>query len=496
MESRLLFILLCDLSILSLRGCDLSQVMHLYSLSANYSSSVFDLYLDNSNLNSSMFPWLCPLMGDNLATLHISGNKFDGKLSDFLNNLSACASPVTWLETLNASNNQLTGSLSDEIQNFLFLAVLNLASNQLDGTISDKLWQLPTLLDLDLSSNSLRGSISKLTQVSHVKELKLSNNLIEGFPFTSSWDELSYIDFRSNKLGPRFPEGIQTLISNNDISDTIPTNGQNQFSLPLLGYFNLSFNNVSGKLPDFQSNVNLRIVDLSSNNFHGKLPSYLKNCTKLSLLDLGANKFSGNVPVWIGENLSRFYFDHLLMEWQGKIREFSSILGLVKTIDLSSNNLIGKIPYELTNLHGLLRLDLSNNSLVGEIPRDIGQMKELLTLNLSRNFFSGKMPSSMFIGNAGLCGPPITKKCLGDEDLGVPPVGDSDGDAESTDDLQRWFYIGGATGFTTAFWIACSALLFNRRLRHALFRFRDCMKDWVYVKVVVFVARLQRVARA
>ena len=80
--------------------------------------------------------------------------------------------------------------------------------------------------------------------------------------------------------------------------------------------------------------------------------------------------------------------------------------------------------------------------------------------------------------------------------MGIPPLGESDGDEESTNDLQRWFYIGGATGFATAFWIACSTLLLNRRLRHAFFHFHNCLKDWVYVKVAVFIARLQRVARA
>ncbi|GKF36483.1 hypothetical protein Tco_0113241, partial [Tanacetum coccineum] len=86
--------------------------------------------------------------------------------------------------------------------------------------------------------------------------------------------------------------------------------------------------------------------------------------------------------------------------------------------------------------------------------------------------------------------------CSGDEDLGVPPVGESDGDGESTDELQRWFYIGGATGFATAFWIACSALLFNRRLRHAFFHFHNCLKDWVYVKLTVLMAKFQRAPHA
>ncbi|GKB46213.1 leucine-rich repeat domain, L domain-like protein [Tanacetum coccineum] len=173
------------------------------------------------------------------------------------------------------------------------------------------------------------------------------------------------------------------------------------------------------------------------------------------------------------------YIDHLLIEWQGKVNEFSSTLGLLKAINLSSNNLTGKIPNEVTNLHGLLVLDLSNNSLDGKIPRDIGQMTQLLTFNLSRNMFSGEIPPTMsemtllnnldmsfndlsgriplgtqlqtfnasaYIGNAGLCGLPLPNKCSGDEDLGVPPVSESDGDGESTDELQRWFYIGGATG--------------------------------------------------
>nr|GEY99877.1 hypothetical protein [Tanacetum cinerariifolium] len=113
-------------------------------------------------------------------------------------------------------------------------------------------------------------------------------------------------------------------------------------------------------------------------------------------------------------------------------------------------SLAGQIPNEVRNLHGLLVLDLSDNSLDGKIPRDIGQMTQMTfldNLNLSFNDLSGRIP--------GLCGRPPPNKCPGDEDSGVPPVGESDGDGESTNELQRWFYIRGATGFATAFWIAC-----------------------------------------
>ncbi|GJT04302.1 leucine-rich repeat-containing protein [Tanacetum coccineum] len=678
-----LIIGLQNLSDLSLNGCDLSKVMHPYSSVVNSSSSIDTLYLDNNDLNSSSYRWLCPLVGNRLKDFSVAGNSLDGKLSDFLNSLSRCTSP-NMLEYLDASSNLLTGSLSDEIQNFSSLKALSLDVNQLNGTISDKLWQLPTLLQLGLSSNSLSGVISENIGKLNLLYVDLSWNSLEGVFFNDDVSKFSmsvkYIDLSSNKLGPRFPKSIQKMkklryldLSNNSISDTIPTEYWNQWGPSQLKYLDLSFNNISGTLPELLSSPDLEKVDLSSNNFYGPMPNFparisfldlsknkfqgeisflcqiyenfefldlsrnsftgqlpdslknltylrvlnlghntlsgyippyvgclgqletlclynnsfsgelpvsLENCTKLSLLDLGANKLIGNIPVWIGKNLSRLYalslkannfsgtipsqicqlvslqildlsfnnlhgtipscvhnltsnvqkglftrqnrhhyhsnftlgktyysygsgyIDSLVIEWQGKVNEFSSTLGLVKTIDLSNNNLKGKIPYELTNLHGLLVLDLSHNALVGDIPRDIGQMTELLTLNLSRNLFSGEIPSTMsqmdrlndldlsynnlcgrvpsstqlqsfpperFTGNVGLCGLPTVKKCLGDEDQGVPHMGDSEGDAKSTDELQRWFYIRGATGFATGFWVSSSALLFNRRLGHAFF---------------------------
>ncbi|GJS54825.1 leucine-rich repeat-containing protein [Tanacetum coccineum] len=648
-----------NLEWLKLSRCDLSKVMHPYSSVVNSSSSIDTLYLDNNDLNSSCYSWLCPLVGNRLKEFFIYDNSFDGKLGDFLNNLSRCISP-NMLKSLDASNNKLTGSLSDEIQNFSSLNVLYLNANQLNGTISDKLWQLPTLQELHLSSNSLTGVISENIEKSNLLFVDLAWNSLEGVFFNDVVSNFSmsikHIDFSSNNLGPSFPKLIQKMkkltylyLSNNSISDTIPSEFWNQWRPSQLRHLDLSFNNISGTLPESLSSPNLEKVDLSSNRFYGPIPSFpartsfldlsrnsltgllpdslknlthlkvlnlghntlsgyippfvgclgqletlslhnnsfygelplsLKNCTKLSLLDLGANKLIGNIPVWIGKNLSRLYalslksnnfsgaippqicqlvslqildlsfnnlhgripscvhnltsmvqkglfteqnqhdysssinlargsfinddnyIDHMLIEWQGRVNEFSRTLGLVKTIDLSNNNLKGKIPYELTNLHGLLVLDLSHNALVGEIPRDIGQMTELLTLNLSRNLFSGEIPSTMsqmdrlndldlsynnlcgrvpsstqlqsfpperFTGNVGLCGLPTVKKCLGDEDQGVPHMGDSEGDAKSTDELQRWFYIRGATGFATGFWVSSSALLFNRRLGHAFF---------------------------
>nr|GEY33295.1 hypothetical protein [Tanacetum cinerariifolium] len=94
-----------NLEWLKLSRCDLSKVMHPYSSVVNSSSSIDTLYLDNNDLNSTCYRWLCPLVGNRLKEFFIYGNSFDGKLRDFLNNLSRCISP-NMLKSLDASNNK------------------------------------------------------------------------------------------------------------------------------------------------------------------------------------------------------------------------------------------------------------------------------------------------------------------------------------------------------------------------------------------------------
>nr|GEV38591.1 hypothetical protein [Tanacetum cinerariifolium] len=472
-----------------------------------------------------MYSWLCPLFGQKLEYLDISDNTFDGNLSEFLNTLSTSA---TTLESFDAS-----------------------------GRIPPSIGYLGQIETLCLYHNSFCGELP----------LNLKN-----------CTELSLLDLGANNLYGNVPVGIRKNMSR-------------------LYALSLKSNNLFGTIPSQICQLeSLQILDLSFNNLHGTIPPCMNNLTSMvkrgSFLEQNKHHSRGFYNLidpygFVDES----YIDHLLIEWQGKVNEFSSILGLLKVIDLSSNNLTGQIPNEVANLHGLNmfsgeipptmsemtllnNLDMSFNDLSGriplvtqlqtfnasryignpglcgralpnecfsytsycsyyvgrdnvmillrlvksddgfilpyrnmfsgEIPPTMSQMTLLNNLDMSFNDLSGRIPlgtqlqsfdASRYIGNPGLCGRPLPNKCSGDEDLGVPPVGESDGDGESTNELQRWFYIGGATGFATAFWIACSALLFNRRLRHAFFHFQNCLKDWVYVKVAVLIAKFQRAAR-
>ncbi|KAL7595871.1 hypothetical protein Lser_V15G29012 [Lactuca serriola] len=451
---------------------------------------------------------------------------------------------------MNLSSNNISGMIPDLSSNFAKKSAIDLSSNTFHGPIPN----VPsTLLSLNLSRNKFSGGISFICQIVDglLYFLDLSHNSLSGQLPDCLWHlkQLKVLNLGHNNLFGRLPPSIGSLIElealylfKNDLSGELPLSLKNCTSLISL---NLGANKFSGTVPVWigENLSRLYVVILRSNNFFGTIPVQLCQLANLQILDLSMNNLHGTIPsclgnltsmveegfsqdelyytIGISENIdeTQTYVDHAMIEWQGDELEFFGSLRLLKSIDLSSNNLTGQIPYEITNLHDLIALNLSKNALSGEIPEKIGGMKKLLTLDLSRNNFSRRIPSSMsqmtllndldvsfnslsgripsstqlqsfeasrYDGNTQLCGPPLTKKCPGDEESELLPI------IGEIDEVERWFYIGGGMGFATGFWIACGALLLNRRGRHPFFRFCDSFKDWIYVKVVVFISSLQK----
>ena len=88
------------------------------------------------------------------------------------------------------------------------------------------------------------------------------------------------------------------------------------------------------------------------------------------------------------------YVDEALFNWKESEFEYKNVLGLIKSIDLSSNNLFGGIPKEITDLLELVSLNLSRNNLTTLIPAMIGQLKSLEALDLFQNQLFGEIPTS------------------------------------------------------------------------------------------------------
>ncbi|KAM1205445.1 hypothetical protein FF1_006190 [Malus domestica] len=67
----------------------------------------------------------------------------------------------------------------------------------------------------------------------------------------------------------------------------------------------------------------------------------------------------------------------------------------VTTLDLQSQNLVGKLSPNIGNLSFLRELWLLNNSFSGEIPPQIGNLRRLQVLRLGGNSFSGSIPRNI-----------------------------------------------------------------------------------------------------
>ncbi|CAI9290206.1 unnamed protein product [Lactuca saligna] len=498
---------------LSLDRCEVSQVVYPYSsFLISSSSSIESLILSNNNLTTSMYRWLFRLTSNKLRILDLSGNILDGipKYLDIIP-LGFWDMWPSQLTYLNLSSNNISGKAPDLSSKCGYISMIDLSSNIFYGPITNV---SSTLTSLHLSRNKFYGGISFLCQIDQgfLVVLDLSHNFLSGQIPDCLWHfkELKILNLEHNNLSGRLPTSVGSLIKLESL-DLYKNNFSGELPLSLnsctsLNSLNLGANKFSGNVPLWigENLLKLYVLILRSNNFFGTISLQLCQLEGIRILDLSVNKLHGTIPSCL-DNLTSMvqegflpthnvqfytlklfysggyhygerddkYFDHAMIEWKGYERE---LIRLLKNIDLSSNNLTGPIPYEVTKLYGLHALNLSKNSLLGEIPETIGQMKQLETLDLSRNNLSGEMPSSMSIsryyGNPRLCGPPLTKNYQGDDESEVRHViGESEDRGEDMDELWGWFYIGGGTGFVTGFWIACGALLLNHRGRHAFFSF-------------------------
>jgi EIX receptor 1/2 len=143
----------------------------------------------------------------------------------------------------------------------------------------------------------------------------------------------------------------------------------------------------------------LQTLDLSKNNIIGQIPQCFRQIVALSNLKfprkiLYHSSFTlgyvGNEEVYeVGS-----FNDKEIFSSKGYNREYDRNLGLMTTIDLSCNQLIGEIRQSITKLVVLASLNLSGKNLTGLIAKNIGHMKMSESLDLSRKHISGRMPTS------------------------------------------------------------------------------------------------------
>ncbi|XP_031286460.1 receptor-like protein Cf-9 [Pistacia vera] len=260
------------------------------------------------------------------------------------------------METLLLSHNNFIGEISSSICN-LSLVRLELSNNNLSGTIPECLGNASRLLLLNLEMNNFHGYVPSISVYSSIQYINLNNNKLEGSlpPTLVHCSKLEVLDVGNNLINDTFPHWLAKLPD-----------------LKILILRSNRFHGSIGKSKTRLSFCNLRIIDISHNQFTGSLPP--RFFEKFNMM--GGENFKGHIPPLL-ENLTQ-----------------------LESLDFSFNNFVGEIPNQLTSLTFLSVLNLSYNQLVGFIPQG--------------NQF-GSFPNDSYIGNFGLCGSPLSRKCIRDE---------------------------------------------------------------------------------
>ncbi|XP_015081747.1 probably inactive leucine-rich repeat receptor-like protein kinase At5g48380 [Solanum pennellii] len=127
----------------------------------------------------------------------------------------------------------------------------------------------------------------------------------------------------------------------------------------------------------------------------GEFPRGIQNCTSITSLDLSSNELYGTIP------------------W-----DISKLIGFTVMLDLSSNNFSGAIPSNIASCSFLSSLRLEDNTLEGPIPPEVGSLGRLKNFNVTNNLLTGPVPrfinvtfqTESYANNPGLCGGPL-KAC-------------------------------------------------------------------------------------
>ncbi|KAM3354982.1 hypothetical protein ACQJBY_025626 [Aegilops geniculata] len=455
--------LLPKLSILGMVSCNMTTMPRLLM----HINHMEILDLSNNIIQGTIPQWIWETWNDSLRKLNLSNNMFTHmQLTSYLlpysrldsldlssNRLQGQAPMANLLKAVDYSNNRFSSVMPNFTAYLSQTVYLKLSRNNISGHIPHSVCDASNLKVLDLSYNNFSGLIpSCLIEGRTLVVLNLRENHFKGTLSDNVSDHcnLQTIDLHGNNIQGQLPRSLSNCAD--------------------LGILDIGNNRMVGTFPFWLGRLpRLRIIVLGSNLFycsltyptrHRKSREYF---SKLQIIDIASNNFSGNLdPQWFerfasmmakfndtGNILShqtdyRDYHDTVAITYKGQYVTFVEVLTTLTSIDFSNNALEGDIPESVGSLVSLHILNMSHNAFKGRIPAQIGEMRQLesldqswnklsgeipqeltnltflSTLNLSGNRLDGRIPqsrqfatfeSTSYEGNAGLCGPPLSKPC-------------------------------------------------------------------------------------
>lgn len=152
-------------------------------------------------------------------------------------------------------------------------------------------------------------------------------------------------------------------------------------------FFGVKCDPVSGKVTE---------IVLDNKSLSGEISPSVSVLQSLAVLALPSNEISGKLPYELNNCTNLRVLNFTENDMTGTIPDLSPLKNL-KIFDLSTNYFSGKFPAWVGNLTGLLALGLGVNEFdEGEIPESIGNLKNLTWLYLAGSHLRGEIPERLY----------------------------------------------------------------------------------------------------
>ncbi|RVW64431.1 Receptor-like protein 12 [Vitis vinifera] len=413
--------------------------LHLYgtSFSGELPTSIGRLgSLTELDISSCNFTGLVPSpLGHlpQLSYLDLSNNSFSGQIPSSMANLTQLTflvlsfnnfsvGTLAWLE------NQVSGQIPSWLMNLTQLTVLELGTNNLEGGIPSSLFELVNLQSLSVGGNSLSGTVelNMLLKLKNLTSFQLSGNSLSllgytrtnvtlpkfkllgldscnltEFPdFLRNQDELVVLSLANNKIHGLILKWIWNISQENlgtlDLSGNLLTDfDQHPVVLPWsrLSILMLDSNMLQGPLP-IPPPSTIEYYSVSRNKLIGEISPLICNVSSLMLLDLSSNNLSGRIPQCL-DNLSKSLsvLDLGSNSLDGPFPQTCTVTNNLRVVDLGENQFQGQIPRSFANCMMLEHLVLGNNQIDDIFPFWLGALPQLQVLILRSNRFHGAIGS-------------------------------------------------------------------------------------------------------
>ncbi|KAG9143373.1 hypothetical protein Leryth_022224 [Lithospermum erythrorhizon] len=250
--------------------------------------------------------------------------------------------------------------------------------------------------NIQLKGLSLTGVLpEEFANLTRLTELELTRNYFNGsIPLAITRIPLTFLSLIGNRISGPIPKEIGNIAT--------------------LEHLLLEDNQLEGPLPEEIGNLsNLKRLLLSANNFTGTIPESFSKLRNLTNFRIDGSSMTGRIPAFIG---NWTLMERLDLQGTGMDGPIPSTIELLKNLkELRITGLTGStlaFP-NLTDMKSLERLSLRNSSIVGPIPNSIGELTLLKSLDLSYNQLNGPIPQTfqdltginyMFLGHNSLSG--------------------------------------------------------------------------------------------